>query len=89
MLAPAGALVRAVYPGTVAFADEYADYGKSIILDHGDGFFTVSANLAAIDVKVGEDVGSGGRLATVGSAGLYFEIRSGTDTLDPSEWFGL
>lgn len=93
MLGPPGSVVAAVYPGTVAFADEYADYGKSIIVDHGDGYFTVSANLASIDVKVGEDVGSGGRLATISSdparAALYFEIRRGTDTLDPAEWFGL
>lgn len=93
MLAPAGSLVRAVFPGTVAFADEYADYGRAIIVDHGDGFFTVSGNLATIEVEVGEDVGTGGRLGSIGSAGqgslLYFEIRRGTDTLDPAEWFGI
>lgn len=93
MFAPPGAVVHAVYGGTVAFADDYADYGKSIIVDHGDGYFTVSANLASIDVKVGDDVGSGSRLATLGvgapQAALYFEIRRGTDTLDPAEWFGI
>lgn len=93
MLAPAGSVVRAVAAGTVAFADDYADYGNSIIVDHGDGFFTVSANLHAIDVKVGEDVGSGARLGTIGSgpggSALYFEIRRGTDTLDPAAWFGI
>ena len=99
LLAPPGAVVHAVYGGTIAFADEYADYGKSIIVDHGDGYFTVSANLATIEVRVGDDVGSGSRLATLGDAGrqsagpnqaaLYFEIRRGTDTLDPAEWFGI
>lgn len=93
MVAPPGAVVHAVYGGTVAFADEYADYGKSIIVDHGDGYFTVTANLATIEVKVGDDVGSGSRLATLssgpGPAALYFEIRRGTDTLDPAEWFGI
>lgn len=93
MLAPAGAVVHAVYGGTIAFADDYADYGKTIIVDHGDGYFTVSANLATIDVKVGEDVGSGSRLATLSGgsdrSALYFEIRRGTDTLDPAEWFGI
>lgn len=93
MLAPPGAVVHAVYGGTIAFADEYADYGKSIIVDHGDGYFTVSANLATIEVKVGDDVGSGSRLATLSPGpeqpALYFEIRRGTDTLDPAEWFGI
>jgi len=93
MLAPSGSVVRAVFPGTVAFADEYADYGKSIIVDHGGGYFTVSANLSSIDVAVGQDVGSGVRLGSVagaaGGAVLYFEIRRGADTLDPAEWFGI
>jgi septal ring factor EnvC (AmiA/AmiB activator) len=36
---------------------------------------------------------SGARLGTVGQNGratlLYFEIRRGTDCLDPAEWFGI
>lgn len=93
MRAPRGAPVRAVYPGRVAFADSYADYGKTVILDHGGSFYTVSANLAEITVKVGEDVGAGARIGTVGDSGsgpmLYFEIRKGADTLAPSDWFGI
>ncbi len=93
MSAPFGSPVRAVYPGRVAFADQYADYGKTVIIDHGDGYYTVSANLAEINVEVGDDVSQGTRLGTVGEgakgASLYFEIRKGADTLDPSGWFGI
>ncbi|HEY2408559.1 MAG TPA: peptidoglycan DD-metalloendopeptidase family protein, partial [Polyangiaceae bacterium] len=45
MIAPRGATVRSVYAGRVAFADSYADYGRTVILDHGDGYYTVCANL--------------------------------------------
>lgn len=93
MSAPYGSPVRAVYPGRVAFADQYADYGKTVIVDEGDGYYTVSANLAEIAVQVGDDVSQGTRLGTVGNAGtgpaLYFEIRKGADTIDPSDWFGI
>ena len=93
MRAPDGAAVRAVFPGRVAFADSYADYGRTVILDHGGGYYTVSANLAEIEVKVGDDVKGGARIATLsgGSAGsvLYFEVRIGQETADPAEWFGI
>lgn len=93
MQAPAGAVVRAVFPGRVAFADSYADYGLTVILDHGGGYYTVSANLGEVEVKVGEDVKGGARIASLGrgSAGskLYFEVRIGQETADPAEWFGI
>ncbi len=91
--APLGTVVRSVAAGRVAFADTYADYGKTIILDHGRRHYTVSANLDAIDVEVGDEIAAGARLGTVGDTGkgprLYFEIRVGRDTVDPAPWFGL
>jgi len=93
MFAPPGSVVRAVQAGRVAFADAYAAYGRTVILDHGGGYYTVSANLGSIDVKVGDDLPSGTRLGTVGSSDgssrLYFEIRAGTSTLPPADWFGI
>ncbi|MEO7096364.1 MAG: peptidoglycan DD-metalloendopeptidase family protein, partial [Polyangiales bacterium] len=91
--APLGAVVRAVHPGRVAFADRYGAYGQLVILDHGERCYTVSANLGAIDVKVGDEVSAGERLGTVGDDGrgpsLYFEIRIGNDKVPPQTWLGL
>jgi murein hydrolase activator len=103
MGAPAGSAVRAVFPGRVAFADTYADYGRTVILDHGGGYYTVSAGLGELEVKVGSDVKGGARIGTLsggaggprdprdGSTGsrLYFEVRIGQETADPAEWFGI
>jgi murein hydrolase activator len=93
MRAPRGTPVRSVFAGRVAFADTYADYGKTVILDHGRRHYTVSANLDAIDVAVGDELAAGARLGSVGDSGngprLYFEIRVGKDTVHPNEWFGI
>jgi septal ring factor EnvC (AmiA/AmiB activator) len=91
--APAGSVVRAAFAGHVAFADRYGPYGRIVILDHGGHFYTVSGNLDEIDVKIGQDVGAGERIGTVGDDGqgpmLYFEVRRGSQTLPPSPWLGL
>jgi murein DD-endopeptidase MepM/ murein hydrolase activator NlpD len=90
--APGGSIVRSVFTGRVAFADSYAEYGKTVIVDHGRGSYTLSANLGSIDVKVGDEIGTGERLGTLASgtnASLYFEIRVNKSTVDPNEWFGI
>jgi murein DD-endopeptidase MepM/ murein hydrolase activator NlpD len=91
--APAGAPVRAVFAGRVAFADRYGPYGRIVILDHGDHYYTVSGNLNEIDVRIGQDVPAGDRIGTVGDDGrgsmLYFEVRHGSRTMAPEPWLGL
>lgn len=93
LLSPAGAPVRAVYAGRVTFADSHGEYGKTVILDHGGGYFSVCAHFQAIDVHVGDEVRAGSQLGTVGTgpggALLHLELRRGAETLDPAPWFGL
>jgi murein DD-endopeptidase MepM/ murein hydrolase activator NlpD len=93
MRTPRGTPVRAVYGGRVAFADIYAAYGKTVIVEHGDRHYTVSSNLDEIGVKTGDEITAGARIGSVGDSGdgplLYFEIRVGTETVDPAEWFGI
>jgi murein DD-endopeptidase MepM/ murein hydrolase activator NlpD len=91
--APIGSVVRSVYAGRVAFADRYGPYGRIVIVDHGEHYYSVSGNLGSADVRVGDEVTPGERLGTVGDDGqgamLYFEIRHGTETLPPGTWLGL
>ncbi len=90
---PAGTAVRAVFAGRVAFADRYGPYGRIVIIDHGDHYFTVSGNLDQVDVKIGQELSGGDRVGTVGDDGrgsmLYFEVRHGSHTLAPQPWLGL
>ncbi len=91
--AAAGSVVRAVFAGRVAFADRYGPYGRIIILDHGSHYYTVSGNLDEVDVKMGDEIGAGERIGTVGDDGqgsmLYFEVRQGSRTVPPGPWLGL
>jgi septal ring factor EnvC (AmiA/AmiB activator) len=93
IVASAGTGVRAVFAGRVAFTDRYGAYGRIVILDHGEHYYTVSGNLGAVDVKVGDEVSAGERVGTVGDDGqgavLYFEIRHGSQTVAPGPWLGL
>ncbi len=90
--APFGEPVRAVADGEVRYAGWFRGYGKVVILDHGDQYFTVSGHLDAIDVQLGDWVPAGelvGRSGDTGSLSgplLYFEIRRGGEPLDPRRW---
>ena len=91
-LAPFGSPVRAVAAGRVGFAGWFRGYGRLVILDHGDHYFTVSGHLDSIEVEVGDDIVAGQRIGSVGETGslsgprLYFEIRRGGRSLDPRQW---
>lgn len=54
-------------------------FGKTVIIDHGDGFFTVYARNAEVRVKVGDEVKRGDVIGRMSGrdAYLHFEIRKG------------
>lgn len=91
--ATVGAPVRAVFAGRVAFSDRYGAMGRLVIVDHGEHYYTVSANLGTVAVRVGEELPAGAIVGTVGDEGtgahLYFEVRHGSTTVDPLPWFGI
>ena len=92
--APSGTPVRAVAPGTVAWAGWMRGYGNVVILDHGDGYHSVVAHLAEVMRPLGAHVFEGEVLGTVGDTGslqgpvLYFEIRRQGLAVDPAPWLG-
>lgn len=89
-----GESVRSVARGEVRFAGWFRGYGQIVIVDHGDSYFTVSGHLSEIFVEVGDILGEGDTLGTVGETGsltgpaLYFEIRAGGEPMDPADWLG-
>lgn len=94
LAASMGTTVRSVAAGRVAFADRYDDYGLTVLLDHGDHYYTLYASLGTVDVKVGEAIAAGARIGTVGSEGgqapaLVFEVRKNEHALDAAAWLGL
>lgn len=90
--APAGNDVRAVFEGTVLFAQWFKGYGNLVIIDHGDRVFSLYGNLRSVAVQVGERVAPLQTIAGVGetegeaSGHLYFEIREDNKPVDPEQW---
>jgi len=76
--------VLASRSGKVIFFDNnFENFGKTLIIDHGDGFSTVYARNSTVFVKTGDYVKRGMLIAKVGSSSgddnsyLHFEIRKG------------
>lgn len=84
--------IKAVYSGIVVWSEWLKGYGNTIILDHGNRYFTIYAHLSSIDVKVGDQVKEEEVIGKIGNAGigsdvtLYFEIRHGEKPLNPEIW---
>ena len=87
-----GSPIRVVMPGTVEYADWLKGYGQVIIVDHSNGFFSLYAHASKLLVKVGEQVVAGQMVGETGDTGmtgestLYFELREGTEAVDPLIW---
>ncbi len=90
--APAGSDIKAIYEGTVIFADFFKGYGNMVIVDHGGGYFSLYAHTSKILKKTGSEVNKGDLIATVGDSDstrgpvLYFEIRHQGKPVDPAGW---
>jgi septal ring factor EnvC (AmiA/AmiB activator) len=90
--APLGQAIKVVEKGRVAFADRLTGYGRMVIVDHGERFFTVYAHLSEIFKKTGDEIGQGEVIGLVGDsdslagAKLYFEMRRDGRSIDPMPW---
>jgi len=88
---PYGSLeVTASRSGKVVFlGKDFAGMGKTLIIDHLDGMFTVYSRNAEVFVKAGDTVAKGSTIAKVGFAGrdrnvyLHFEVRKGQVSQNP------
>lgn len=90
ILIPKGTEVRASLAGTVIFADaSLRTYGNLVLIRHDGGWVTVYGHNDELYVNRGDPVGTGDVIARSGASGyaarpqLYFEIRKGTEPVDP------
>ena len=88
-----GASIVAADGGTVTIAGVNGGYGNCVMIDHGNGYYTLYGHMSSIAVSLGQTVSKGSTIGYVGSTGvstgphLHFEIRQGTTILDPENWF--
>lgn len=80
--------VRAAMDGKVVYSGILPNYGRIAIIDHGDHFYTLCANLGELNRKAGESVAVGDTIGSTDDAGtpVYFEIRSRNVALNPLQW---
>ena len=87
-----GSNVRAIHHGRVVYADWLPGQGLLIILDHGEDYLSLYGHNRSLQRRVGDWVQSGDIIANVGasggygSPGLYFEIRSRGQPINPNKW---
>ena len=88
--APAGSTARAIYDGDVSGVFAVDGYGKVVILQHGV-YYTVYSNLSEVNVSKGNKVKIKQNLGKImtgetGKAVMNFQIRKGSETLNPASW---
>ncbi|SNY41903.1 Peptidase family M23 [Arsukibacterium tuosuense] len=87
--APVGAPVLAPWDGEVLLAEDLYYSGLTLIIDHGMGVTSTLLHLHAIDVKVGQHIRQGDKVAEVGATGrvtgphLDWRINWFQERLDP------
>ena len=87
-----GSHVSAVSQGKIVFADWFRNFGLLIIIDHENDYLSLYGHNQRLLKSIGDFVQTGEKIATVGDSGgqknsaLYFEIRKGKKTLNPSLW---
>ncbi len=87
-----GTEVRSIYDGIVTTVTYIRGYGNTVILDHGDGFYSVYTHVMDVEVEENSYVNAGDIIAHVGDSGslegtkLHFEIWGNKDKLNPELW---
>ena len=92
---PMGTPVRATADGQVAFAGEQFFGGRSVVIDHGGGVFSVYYHLREFSVAEGQEISRGDRIGSVGATGratgphLHFGVRVPGGRVDPTRLLAL
>ncbi len=90
-----GQPVRAVNSGVVVLADELFYGGRTLVVDHGAGIYSVYMHLSRFDVGVGEGVRKGEVIGRAGATGratgphLHLSIKVGERSVNPESIFSL
>jgi septal ring factor EnvC (AmiA/AmiB activator) len=91
--AGAGTPVKSVEAGKVRLVGQFGTYGLTVVLEHGNGYYSVYSHLQSASVELAAAVTRGQEIGRVGGENsdygphLHFEIRGENQVaLDPTEW---
>ena len=88
--ASAGTVIAAPGRGVVTATGDYFFNGKTVIIDHGQGFVTMYCHLSEIGVSEGQQLETGERIGAVGATGrvtgphLHFGTYLNGTAVDPA-----
>ncbi|MCO5093067.1 peptidoglycan DD-metalloendopeptidase family protein [Bosea sp. (in: a-proteobacteria)] len=90
---PEGTPIKAAEGGTVAYAgSELKGYGNLVLIRHPNGYVSAYAHNGELKVKRGDTVKRGqvvansGQTGNVSSPQLHFELRKGSEPVDPTPY---
>jgi hypothetical protein len=90
-----GEVVRAFNTGRVVLADDFFYGGNTVILDHGQGIYSIYMHLSKFNVKTNSIVSKGGVVGRVGSSGratgphLHFGVKVQNVNTNPLSFMEL
>jgi murein DD-endopeptidase MepM/ murein hydrolase activator NlpD len=93
--APWGAPIRAANSGKVVLASSLYFSGKTVIIEHGQGVFSIYGHLSKLLVKRGDVVKKGALIGRVGSTGrstgphLHWALKIYESRVDPFALVGM
>ena len=79
--------------GVVRHAGWVPSFGQAILVDHGFGYSTLYAHTTGVQVKAGDVVKRGDKIATMGSSGystgthLHYEVWKNGQPVNPRNYF--
>ncbi len=85
--------VPAANSGVVIYSGFLGIYGKTVLIDHGFGLFSMYAHLNASNVRKGQQVSKGDTIGRTGSTGLaggdhlHFSLLVHNTFVNPIEWW--
>ena len=88
----AGAPIHAAGNGTVILAGSWGGYGRTVVIDHGEGLSSLYAHQSSIAVSEGQNVQAGDVIGYIGCTGfctgphLHFEVREAGAPVNPMHW---
>ena len=85
--------IKAAGTGKVVFSDYLGIYGNMVMLDHGQGVFSLYSHLSQINVSPGDSLNQGDILGNSGTSGmaggdhLHFSMLVNGIFVTPKEWW--
>ncbi|NMZ58263.1 M23 family metallopeptidase [Pseudomonas nitroreducens] len=91
---PAGTPIKTPAAGKVILIGNYFFNGKTVFVDHGQGFISMFCHMSKIDVKLGDQLPRGGVVGRVGATGratgphMHWNVSLNDARVDPAIFIG-